>query len=442
MDELLSMAFPVQTAPVRAGLRVTALDPDSDWAHFLNGGPHLDQDRIIDDAWHALVTECGAAGILASEHGIAWDAPELREQIVLALSDDRERIVDVVALACRQVRRPWEFERSFARHTPRRLPTDLVGLHGQDIAPLRSALLTPDLLEDADYTALDVPQRMTRYNQAVTALAAYQAVVHHVPGHAALDVVTCADLEPAMKADLRLPAAWAMVMHDAVPLHAAVADDRALADLLQHGRIDAGTRPAVIGALLRAEPGPGLRLDDRLGWLWLTATDGTGQRRRFLQPCAFGTHPAGRVLYSYAAQLTYGRWSPPAAPTTVWDDQPSQRAVRRAVHTPEADDGAYQQVHVLRLTPPPDRPAEHDDTAAPRTGSGRQLTYGTFRRAYWGYRVRVGIRTEEGKLVGPVYKTGVEGETYTYESRFFPRTRIRSDLPLRDGTTVYDLPGS
>lgn len=438
MDKLLDIAFPEQATPSETAVQLTVLDPDSDWTRFLNGGPHLDQDRIIDEAWRALVTECGAADVLAAEHGIDWTDPSLREQIVLALSDEHERTVDVIALACRQIQRPWERERSFARHTPRCLPQDLVSLHGQDIAPLRSALLTPDLLEEADYTALDALQSMARYNQAVTALGAYQAVVHHIPGHAALDVVTCADLEPAMKADLRLPAGWAMVMHDAVPLHAAVAGDQALSDLLQHGRVAAGTRPAVIGALLRADPGTGLRLDDRLGWLWLTASDGTGHRRRFLQPCAFGTHPAGRVLYSYAAQLTFGRWSPPAEPTTSLADRPSQRAVRRAVHTTEADDGAYQQVHILHLKPPPDQVAGHDGPAAPRTGTPR--THGTFRRAYWGYRVRVGIRDEQGQLVGPVYKTGVEGQTYTYESRFYPRTRIRSDLPLRDTTPVYEHP--
>ncbi|MGA5819889.1 hypothetical protein ACPC54_18755 [Kitasatospora sp. NPDC094028] len=439
VDELLGRAFPQQAAADRGGLRVAGLDPDSEWARFL--GPGAEHERLVNDAWISLVGECGAAGALAAGHGITWDTPVVREQRVLALAGADDQVVDVVALACRQdrTRRPWEFETAFARHTARALPQDLTGLHGQDIAPLRSALLTPDLLVDVDYRALDASQTMTRFNQAVTALAAYQAVVHHIPGPAALDVVTCAELEPAMKADLRLPAGWTMVMHDAVPLHAATADDQALTELLEHGRIDAGRSPAVIGALLRAQPGPELRLDTRMGWLWLTSVDEAGVRHRFLQPAAFGAHPAGRVLYSYAAQLAFGNWTPPASPA----GQPpgerfSQRAVRRAVRTPEAVAGAYQGVHVLRLNPPPDQPSVGRLTR----GTGKGLAHGTWRRAHWRYRVRVGVRTAEGKLVGPVYKAGVEGETYTYETRFVTRRRIRSDLPLREETTLYTLDGT
>ncbi|WP_456988546.1 hypothetical protein [Kitasatospora sp. cg17-2] len=418
---------------------MTGLDPDSHWAKFL--GPGTEHEQLVNDAWISLVGECGAAAALTASHGITWDTPVVREQRVLALAGADDRVVDMVALACRQdrVRRPWEFEAAFARRTARVLPADLTGLQGQDIAPLRSALLATDLLEDVDYRALDASQAMIRFNRAVVALAAYRAVVHHIPGPAALDVVTCAEPEPAMKASLRLPAAWALVMHDAVPLHAAAADDRALAELLEHGRIDAGRRPAVIGALLRAQPGPGLHLDTRMGWLWLTSVDGAGVRHRFLQPAAFGTHPAGRVLYSYAAQLAFGCWTPPTGPTGPPPaGRFSQRAVRRAVRTPEAATGAYQGVHVLRLTPPPDQSADGRSAAC---GPGRRLAHGTWRRAHWRYRVRVGVRTEEGKLVGPVYKAGVEGETFTYESRFVPRTRIRPDLPLRKETTVYTVDG-
>ncbi|MFF4924244.1 hypothetical protein ACFY4B_26980 [Kitasatospora sp. NPDC001261] len=439
MDELLGRAFPEGAAADRGGLRVGGLDPDSDWARFL--GPGSEHEQLVNSAWISLVDEVGAADELAADHGVTWDTPAVREQLVLALAGADGQVVDVVAMACRQaqVRHRWEFEAAFARHTARALPEDLAGLHGQDIAPLRSALLTPDLLADVDYRALDAGWALTRFNRAVTALGAYQALPHHIPGPAALDVVTCAELEPAMKADLRLPGGWALVMHDAVPLHAATADDQSLSELLEHGRIDAGRRPAVIGALLRAQPGPELRLDTRLGWLWLTSVDEAGRRHRFLQPAAFGAHPAGRVLYSYAAQLAFGNWTPPAAPTEPpGGERLSQRAVRRAVRTPEAAAGAYQGVHVLRLTPPPERPTG-GGTAARGTGNG--LVHGTWRRAHWRYRVRVGVRTEEGRLVGPVYKTGVEGQTFTYETRFVTRRRIRSDLPLREETTLYTLPG-
>lgn len=433
----MAVAFPGQ-AP-SGGMRVAGVDPGSDWERFL--GPGAQHERLVNDAWVSLVSECGSADLLAAEHRVAWGTEAVRERTVYAVAGPDGRVVDVVALACGgdRTRRPWEWETAFARHTVRSLPPDLTGLHGQDLAPLRSALLTPDLLAGVDYTALDAWQTAARFNRAVAALGSYQAVVHHIPGEAGLDVVTCADLEPAMKADLRLPAPWALVMHDAVPLHAATADDQALSDLLEHGRIAAGGRPVVIGALLRARSGTGLRLDDRLGWLWLASVDGAGVRRRFLQPAVFGAHPAGRVLYSYAAQLTFGRWTPPPAPTEPLGqgDRVSQRAVRRAVRTPEADAGAYQGVRVLRLTAPPDQPADPDRAAA--RGSGKPLTFGTWRRAHWRYRVRVGLRTEEGRLVGPVYKTGVEGETFTYETRFVLRRRIRTDLPLREETTVYTV---
>lgn len=49
------------------------------------------------------------------------------------------------------------------------------------------------------------------------------------------------------------------------------------------------------------------------------------------------------------------------------------------------------------------------------------------------------MRDSNGNLVGPVYKTGVEGETFHRERRFIPRTRIRPDLPTSAATTVYRL---
>jgi hypothetical protein len=55
--------------------------------------------------------------------------------------------------------------------------------------------------------------------------------------------------------------------------------------------------------------------------------------------------------------------------------------------------------------------------------------------------VRIGIRDSDGRLVGPVYKDGaVEGLTFTRERRFFPRARVRPDLPLAPTTPVYRIP--
>ncbi|MFI5987652.1 hypothetical protein ACIBEA_43190 [Streptomyces sp. NPDC051555] len=35
---------------------------------------------------------------------------------------------------------------------------------------------------------------------------------------------------------------------------------------------------------------------------------------RLLQPAAYGDHAGGRVLYGYAAQLAFARWTPPPMP--------------------------------------------------------------------------------------------------------------------------------
>ncbi|MFF7146260.1 hypothetical protein ACFZB5_34660 [Streptomyces nodosus] len=57
--------------------------------------------------------------------------------------------------------------------------------------------------------------------------------------------------------------------------------------------------------------------------------------------------------------------------------------------------------------------------------------------------MRIGIRDTDGRLVGPVYKGGaVEGLTFSRERRFFPRARVRPDLPLAPTTPVYRIPNS
>jgi hypothetical protein len=57
--------------------------------------------------------------------------------------------------------------------------------------------------------------------------------------------------------------------------------------------------------------------------------------------------------------------------------------------------------------------------------------------------MRIGIRDSYGRLVGPVYNDGaVEGTTFTRERRFFPRARVRPDLPLAPTTPVYRIPSA
>ncbi|MHA6757305.1 hypothetical protein [Streptacidiphilus sp. PAMC 29251] len=55
--------------------------------------------------------------------------------------------------------------------------------------------------------------------------------------------------------------------------------------------------------------------------------------------------------------------------------------------------------------------------------------------------MRIGIRDAEDRLIGPVYKTGVENVTYLRERRWIRPRRVRPDLPLReDERSVYRLP--
>jgi hypothetical protein len=214
------------------------------------------------------------------------------------------------------------------------------------------------------------------------------------------------------------------------------ADDDELAALVEAGRC-LGPEPAVLGALLAARPDGGP--DTTSGFLLLSALHSDGTRRWVLQAPAYGDHAAGRALYGYAAQLAFGQWAPPPALPDP-GPRPLSRSTSGRIAASEAGRaGGFHAVRTLEFTPPPENPPE--PRTAPTSARG-PLTHGTFRRAHWKPGMRIGIRDSAGKLVGPVYKDGaVEGITFTRERRFFPRARVRPDLPLSPSTTVYRLPG-
>ncbi|MGW1811533.1 hypothetical protein [Streptomyces sp. NPDC002078] len=114
------------------------------------------------------------------------------------------------------------------------------------------------------------------------------------------------------------------------------------------------------------------------------------------------------------------------------------RSTLRRIATSEAGrTGGFHGVRVLDFTPPAEEPPEERTTPAGYRGP---LVFGMWRRAHWKPGVRIGIRDSEGRLVGPVYMDGaVEGLTFTRERRFFPRARIRPDLPLAPTTSVYRI---
>jgi hypothetical protein len=216
----------------------------------------------------------------------------------------------------------------------------------------------------------------------------------------------------------------------------AEADDDGLAALIDAGHCH-GQETAIIGGLLAAHPDH--TLDTHLGWLMITGINDAGNRFWNLQPAAYGPHAAGRVLYSYAAQLAFADWlSPPDLDEPRESAKPdSAKSIKRTARTEAARNGGFHHVRVLDYTPPPDVPSIPSDD--PAGGAGTALTAGTWRRAFWKPGTRIGIRDEAGRLVGPVYRTGIEGETFTRERRFVRRARIRPDLPLREETTVYKI---
>jgi hypothetical protein len=152
---------------------------------------------------------------------------------------------------------------------------------------------------------------------------------------------------------------------------------------------------------------------------------------------------AANVLWNYAALLSWEDWSlPPAMPSVR--GKPGSRPYRRALaRSPEAKQGAFHRVRVLNYRPPG---ADALGDAEPHEKRpGRGLRYQHDRRAHWRWRVRVGIRDENDRLVGPVFgPDAVEGVTFMRSPKWIRRKTVREDLPERPqaGETVYRLPGA
>ncbi|WP_328965585.1 hypothetical protein [Streptomyces virginiae] len=437
---LLDTAFAQPAAPGTrdGGLTVTALGSGA-WKEFLLGpgagpGRSGSWDEQLAVLWKRVVAECGGAQRLADEHDIDWELLPHESKLVLAVSGPGNVVVDVAAAALATQREQWELERRFAR-IHRRLPSDLSALMPADAGALRSGLLDEQDFRTSTYAVQQ--DRTVRWLRALTGTAAYLAAAHMVPAPLAVDVVTTAPLDEPTRAALRLPAPWSLITHDAVPLRAAQADDDELGALVEAG-VCVGPEPVILGGLLAAQPDG--RLDTTSGFLLISSLDAAGERCWVLQPAAYGDHAGGRVLYGYAAQLAFARWTPPPALPDP-GPRPTSRGTLGRIATSEAGQaGGFHGVRVLDFTPPPQGPPEQ--RTAPG-GSRGPLALGTWRRAHWKPGVRIGIRDSDGRLVGPVYKDGaVEGVTFTRERRFFPRARIRPDLPLAPTTAVYKLSNS
>ncbi|MEU0213937.1 hypothetical protein ABZ281_02060 [Streptomyces sp. NPDC006265] len=382
--------------------------------------------------WKRVVTECGEAQRLADEHDIDWELLPHESKLILAVSGPGNVVVDVTAAALATQREQWESERRFAR-IHRRLPSDLSGLVPADVGALRSGLLDE---QDFRINTYAVQQHLpVRWLRALTGTAAYLAAAHMVPAPLALDVVTTAPLDEPTRDALRLPAPWSLITHDAVPLRAAQADDDELAALVEAG-VCVGPEPVILGGLLASQADG--RLDTTSGFLLISCLDAAGKRCQVLQPTAYGDHAGGRVLYGYAAQLAFARWTPPPVLPDLGTHPTSRSTLGRIATSEGGRAGGFHGVRLLDFTPPPEEPPEQRTAPA---GSRGPLTLGTWRRAHWKPGVRIGIRDSAGRLVGPVYKDGaVEGITFSRERRFFLRARVRPDLPLAPTTPVYRIP--
>lgn len=404
----------------------------------ITNDPKFDFTAAVQQFRTRVINDSGAAQILAQEHGVNWDdlSAEQREQLYVPGPTPARPGLDVAALTLCTRTEDWTWDGAYARVSPHRLTADLTDLHPTDVSALRWGLVAPRAFTPD--RRLSPQSRPTHALAAVTTTAAYLAVdhTHFVPENLALDVATTAPLSTSNRAALRLPGPWTMILHEPVPLAAVQADDEELETLFDKEQIP-GTGHAILGGVLAAHSDH--TLDTTLGLVLVTSVHAQRGRLWYLQPAAYGDHGAGRLLYSYAAQLAFAKWRKSPAPPAQERGKPgSAKALKRLAKHPNARAGALHRINLLDYTPPPAEP--RSPTAAVK-GSETDREYGTWRRASWTDNTRIGIRDASGALVGPVYKDGaIEGVTYTRGSVFRPRSRIRPDLPLRPDTrTVYRL---
>ncbi|WP_233288920.1 hypothetical protein [Kitasatospora sp. MBT63] len=383
-----------------------------------------------------VMADSDATALLATRYGLTWSElpADHRAQLHIPTAGDGPGLsLATLMLSTREA--DWEWDRRFTRVCPDRLPSDLRGLVPTHLSALRSGLVTPAAFQPDRRRS---PAALQAHRVAALATtAAYLAIdhAHFVPADLALDVATTTEPDAGTLQALRLPGLWNLVLHEPVPVRAISADDDELEVMTAHGVV-LGREQAVLGAVLAAHPDH--TVDTSMGLVLVTDVDDRGTRRWYLHPAAYGSHPAGRLLYSYAAQLSFAAWlnapEPPARGTSGKPDSANQ--LKRLARHPAVRAGALHRMRVLDYTPPPAEPA----APLPSDGTGTPLSHSSTRRAFWKPGVRIGIRDSSGRMVGPVYKDGaVEGETFNRERRWIRRSTVRPDLPPRPDRRVYEL---
>lgn len=316
----------------------------------------------------------------------------------------------------------------------RKVPDRVSGYIPADAGSIRWTMMSKNLMKPFDFDRMPPEEGQARVSDAIGASYSYLATPFFIPAAVALDVVTGAPLEPMRWQDIRLPARHVMVFHDGVPLTVVAGDDDTVeAYAAGNGLI---RRDALLlGALIAADDD--LAVDHSLAFLILAKPTAqclpSGKPvyswRPIPVPMAVDS-AAANVLWNYAALLSWEDWSLPPAVPDARGKSGSRGHLRGIARSPEGQRGAFHGVRVLNYRPPG---ADSLKDAEPHEKRpGRELRYQHDRRAHYRYRVRVGIRDENDRLVGPVFgPNAVEGVTFTRRPKFIRRKTVREDLPER-----------
>lgn len=400
----------------------------------LDAGDGAGQNRAYAVLWNRVLADAGMGEVLAR---MGVDLASFPEDTTAAAfrPDGRDVDIDLTVLLAEQFREAKAADERFEKATDRwrKTPGRVQGYVPGDAGSFRWSLLYRELFRPFWWSYASPEDANDRIMKAIGGAAAYMAVPHFIPADLALDVVTSTPPAREYRGELRLPARYVLVFHDGVPTPVVMGDDDTV-DRFGENYIVSG-ETLVLGGILAAEE-DGRISADGLGFIILGRRDSSGEYGWRAFPVPYGDHPAGRVLLNYAALLSWENWSaPPKVPSSPHGKEGTSNQIKRAARTPEAQAGGWHGVRVLDYRPPEPAPER------PRGESGgRSLRYRSERRGHYKYRVRIGIRDEQDRLVGPVYgANAVEGVTFERVKKWFRRTNVREDLPERPGSTVYQV---
>ncbi|MFF5265443.1 hypothetical protein ACFY4C_41730 [Actinomadura viridis] len=308
-----------------------------------------------------------------------------------------------------------------------------------DAGSIRLRLMHPYLLGPAGIEGPDRAEDTHRLMMGTAGALAYLSDPYFAPRTLTRRLLHRNPLPPKRRHHLVLPSRHLMIFHDGIPIQEVAEHAGSLPAATPRGLINGDHQ--IIGGLLTTVDHHGQhRLNEEIGFL-IVALRTPGYHAIQALPARYGDHPAGQLLYQYATLPTFEGWTaPPPTP-----HQPHGRATRawikRLARSDAGRAGAFLQVRTIRHTPPPEQPAEHGQGAP---AGGKPLTYQHPRRAHTRPNVRVGIRDEHGRRVGPVYgPNAIEGVTFHRVSKDIDETTVRPDLPERPGPSpVRVLPAT